>query len=171
MLTTIAGMEAMVAATLNFARDDAAVEPRRRTDLAALVASVVDDMSDAGMPVTLRPPDETVVIECQPTAMRRALTNLIDNAVKYGKRAEISLKPHATSVDIVIDDDGPGIPKEEQGKVLQPFYRLEQSRSRETGGMGLGLAIAQSAVQAHGGDLKLVNRPSGGLTAIIALPR
>lgn len=171
LLATIAGMEVMVAATLNFARDEAAVEPRRRTDLSALLASVVDDMADAGMPVTLMPPIEAVIVDCQPSALRRALTNLIDNAVKYGARARVSLKSQANAVEIAIDDDGPGIPEVEQGRVLQPFYRLEGSRSRDTGGMGLGLAIAQSAVQAHGGDLKLANRQGGGLRAIIALPR
>ena len=171
MLTTIAGMEAMVAATLNFARDEAAIEPRRRTDLAALIASAVDDMSDAGMPVTFVTPAEAVVIECQPSALRRALTNLIDNAVKYGQRARVSVTAGSSPIEIAIEDDGPGIPDAELGKVTQPFYRLEQSRSRETGGMGLGLAIAQAAIQAHGGDLTLSNRKEGGLRVQVTLPR
>jgi signal transduction histidine kinase len=169
MLATIANMEAMVGATLNFARDDATLEPQRRTDLNALLSSIIDDMSDVGRPVTLLSTSTAAVVDCQPTGLRRALTNLIDNAIKYGHQARVSLNTRTDAVEIVIDDDGPGIPEVELGKVTQPFYRLDQSRNRDTGGMGLGLAIAQSAIQAQGGSLTLSNRTGGGLRATIAL--
>jgi signal transduction histidine kinase len=173
MLATIADMNAMIDATLSFARDEATAEPSRRTDLTALLASLVDDMADAGMPVTMEPAPP-LVADCRPAALKRAITNLIDNAIKYGKvaRASIQAIPGAIgAIEIIIDDDGLGIPEEELARVFQPFYRIERSRSRETGGIGLGLAIALSIVQAHGGELRLANRKGDGLRAVITLPR
>ena len=169
MLATIAEMDAMVAATLAFARDEARTEPRRRTDLTALLASTVDDMADTGLPVAMKPA-EPLVCECQPAALKRALTNLLDNAVKYGKRAGAAIHSTPHAIEITIDDDGPGIPEAELARVFQPFYRVEGSRSRETGGIGLGLAIALSIVQGHGGQLTLSNRREGGLRAAVTLP-
>jgi signal transduction histidine kinase len=169
MLDTIAQMDAMLGETLRFARDDATAEPRRQTDLSALLASVVDDMADAGAPVSLEPA-QPIICECQPAAIKRALTNLLDNAVKYGKRARVTIRTTPQSVKITIDDEGPGIPEDELSRVFEPFYRVEASRSRDTGGTGLGLAIALSVVQGHGGRLRLVNRPEGGLRTCVALP-
>jgi signal transduction histidine kinase len=144
----------MVGVTLQFARDEATTEIRRPTDIAALVQSIVDDMADAGMPVTMQPA-VSIVYDCRPDALKRAIRNLLDNAVKYGKAATVAIQTAPKTIEIVIDD---------------PFYRLEESRSRDTGGVGLGLAIAQSIVQAHRGDLVLSNRPAGGLRAKISLP-
>jgi signal transduction histidine kinase len=169
MLATIAEMDSMIRATLAFARDEANAEPRRRTDLTALLASIIDDMTDAGLPVAMEPA-EPVICECMPGALKRALTNLLDNAVKYGKWAQAAIRATPQAIEIVIDDEGPGIPADELARVFQPFYRVEGSRSRETGGIGLGLAIALSIVQAHGGQLTLSNRPEGGLRARIVLP-
>jgi signal transduction histidine kinase len=98
------------------------------------------------------------------------VTNLIDNAVKYGKAAYAAIHATSKTVEITIDDDGPGIRESEIKRVLEPFYRVEESRNRETGGVGLGLAIALSAVQSQGGELMLGNRPSGGLRAVVRLP-
>lgn len=170
MLATIAEMDSMVGVTLQFSRDEAATKPRRPTDIAALVQSIVDDMADAGMPVKMQPV-EPIVYDCRPDALKRAIRNLIDNAVKYGKAASVAIQMTPKTVEVVIDDEGPGIPEEELSRVFDPFYRLEESRSRETGGVGLGLAIAQSIVQAHRGELVLSNRPVGGLRAQICLPR
>ena len=170
MLATIAEMESMVSATLQFARDEAKAEPLRRTDLTALLASVVDDMADAGLLVSMEPA-APIIVECQSAALKRALTNLLDNAVTYGKRARAEIHSARNAIEITIDDEGPGIPEDELARVFQPFYRLEGSRSRETGGIGLGLAIAVSVVQAHGGQLRLSNRPEGGLRAFVTLPR
>jgi len=169
MLDTIAEMDAMLAETLRFARDEATAELRRRTDLSALLASVLHDMADAGAPVSMNSA-QPVICECQQGAIKRALTNLLDNAVKYGKRARATIRATPKSVEIVIDDEGPGIPDEELKRVFEPFYRVEASRSRDTGGIGLGLAIALSVIQGHGGQLTLSNRPEGGLRAIVELP-
>jgi signal transduction histidine kinase len=169
MLATIGEMNEMIGSTLAFARDEVRAEPRRRVDVAALLASVVDDMADAGLPVTMTPASP-LSYECQPAALNRALTNLLDNAAKYGKRAQVAIATMGKTIAITIDDDGPGIPEAELAKVFQPFYRVEDSRSRDTGGTGLGLAIAQAIVQAHGGELTLANRPGGGLRARIELP-
>jgi signal transduction histidine kinase len=169
MLATIAEMDEMIGTTLAFARDEVRAEPRRRVDVAALLESVVDDMADAGLPVTMAPA-EPFTHECQPGALKRALANLLDNAVKYGKRARAAITSTEKAIEITIDDDGPGIPEAELPRVFQPFYRVEESRSRDTGGTGLGLAIAQSIVQGHGGELTLANRPDGGLRASVKLP-
>ena len=170
MVATIAQMDAMIDASLNLARSEATSEPRRSVDIAALLSSIADDMADAGRAVTMAPSGE-LVYECQPEALRRAITNLLDNAIKYGKRARLSVEATPASIEIVVEDEGPGIPQEELGRVVQPFYRLENSRSPETGGVGLGLAITRSVAEAHGGSLVLSNRPEGGLHASIALPR
>ena len=170
MLATIAEMDAMVGVTLQLTRDEAATELLRPTDIAALVQSTVDDMADAGMPVDMQPV-EPIVYDCRSDALKRAIRNLIDNAVKYGQAARVTIEATPKAIEITIDDDGPGIPEQELSRVFDPFYRLEQSRSRESGGVGLGLAIAQSIVQAQRGELFLCNRPAGGLRARIALPR
>jgi len=127
-------------------------------------------MQDAGLAVEMAPaPSE--VLECQPGGLRRVLGNLLDNALKYGNRAQAALHSMQDEITITIDDDGPGIPEAELRRVFEPFYRLEQSRSRDTGGSGLGLAIAQSIIQAHGGQITLSNRPQGGLRVTLTLPR
>jgi signal transduction histidine kinase len=170
MLGTIAEMDSMVSETLQFARDEATTEVRRPTDIAALVQSTVDDMADAGLPVKMQPAGP-IVYDCRPDALKRAIRNLLDNAVKYGTAASVAIQTTPKTIEIIIEDEGPGIPEQELSRVFDPFYRLEGSRSRETGGVGLGLAIAQSTVQAHRGELVLSNRPTGGLCARIALPR
>jgi signal transduction histidine kinase len=169
MLATIAEMDTLIGTTLQFARDESTIVSRQEADLAALMRSVVDEMSDAGLPVRMKPAG-AIIYKCQPAALKRALRNLLDNAVKYGKAGRAAIHTTSRAVEIDIDDDGPGIPEHELARVLEPFYRLEGSRSRETGGVGLGLAITQSIVQAHGGKLTLSNRPEGGLRAEIVLP-
>ena len=171
MLKTIGEMEDMLTATLSFARDQATSEISKRIDIGAIVSSIADDMADAGLSVQTGPIESGVVVECKPLALRRALTNLIENALKYGGKATIALCATATEVEITVDDEGPGIPENQLGRVLQPFVRLEESRNRDTGGIGLGLAIAASIVEAHGGTLTLSNRRESGLRASIALPR
>lgn len=169
MLATIADLDAMVAATLAFASDAAKSAPRRPTDVTALLASIVDDMADGGLPVSMAEA-APVILACDPVSLKRALTNLIDNAVKYGGSAAVAIKRTADGIAISVDDDGPGIPEGELAQVFEPLYRLETSRSRETGGMGLGLTIALSIIRAHGGQLTLANRPAGGVRALVLLP-
>jgi len=163
-------MERMIASTLGFARDDAASEPRETVDLVTLLQSICDDMADAGQPVELQA-EGRLPYACRRVALRRAFANLIENAVKYGQRARISLEASDDKIMIWIDDDGPGIPDHWLEEAFKPFRRLEGSRSRDTGGTGLGLTVARSIVRAHGGDIALSNRAEGGLRVAVTLPR
>ncbi|HMR34307.1 MAG TPA: ATP-binding protein [Geminicoccaceae bacterium] len=163
-------MQAMLEATLAFARDDAKGEPRVAIDLAELVQTACDAFADAGHTVSYAGPPH-LRLHGRQTALRRLLDNLIDNAIKYGGGAEIGLRAAADVVEIDVADRGPGIPASEREHVFEPFYRLEQSRSRETGGTGLGLAVARGIARAHGGDVTLRDRDGGGLVATIRLPR
>ncbi len=169
-LATLAEMEAILSDTLSFSRDEAADEEARSTDLAALLTSLVDDHVDLGGDVSYAGPDRSIFM-CRPIALKRAMNNLIDNALKYGETAKVQLSESSEGVEIIIDDSGPGIPQENLEDVFTPFFRLEASRNRETGGTGLGLAVARTIVHAHGGQLSLVNRPQGGLRAAMRLPR
>lgn len=170
MLATLDEMEALVGQTLAFARDEAARDERRRIDLAALVASVCDDLADAGAQVRLDVPDK-LPYDCRPLALKRVFANLIGNAVKYGDGAEVTVTVTERVARVTVDDRGPGIPEGELTRVFTPFYRIEKSRSRDTGGVGLGLAVALSNIHAHGGEIRLENRPQGGLRATVELPR
>jgi len=168
-LATLAEMEAILSAALSFARDEAADERSRATDLAALVQSLVDDHADLGGAVSYAGPRRSIFL-CRPIALKRALNNLIDNALKYANTAKVQLVEEPGGRTILIEDDGPGIPEGELERVFEPFFRLEVSRSAETGGTGLGLSVARTIVHAHGGTLRLVNRPGGGLRALMQLP-
>ena len=170
MLATINEMNGMIGSVLDLARSNASLENRRPMDLTALVESIVDDMKDAGFPVTMQP-SSGVIYECYGAALKRAVTNLIDNAVKYGRTARVAICEVPTLLKIIVEDEGPGIPEHELSRVTEPFYRVEESRSREGGGAGLGLAITVSVIEAHGGELKLANRREGGLRAEVRLPR
>ncbi len=170
ILETLTEMQEMVEAVLAFVREDAAREDTRPIDLAALIASLCDDLADAGQDVQFAEADKTVTA-CRPVALKRALRNVIENAVTYGARARVSLSDAGEGYEMVVDDDGPGIPESERERVFEPFHRLETSRSRDTGGSGLGLAIARSIARGHGGDIVLGNRPGGGLRATIRLPK
>ncbi len=170
MLADLDEMEGMISSTLSFARQDAATEARTVVDLAALLQSICDDMVDAGLPVELVG-ETRLPYNGQPMGLKRAFTNLIDNAVKYGKRARVRLDEGVDRITVQIDDDGPGIPEGEREKVFTPFYRIDRSRSRETRGSGLGLAFTRTIIRAHGGDIRLVNRTEGGLRVIVTLPR
>ncbi|MBY0337284.1 MAG: HAMP domain-containing protein [Acetobacteraceae bacterium] len=173
MLADLEEMEAMIAATLAFARDDAAAEPAVPLDLAQLARTVLDEAADArpdlAERVTYDGP-EHLVLPARPVALKRALANLVGNALAYGGAARLGLSRREAGVELRVEDDGPGIPAGELEAVFQPFRRLEGSRNRETGGTGLGLTIARSILRAHGGDVRLVNRPGGGLAAVAVLP-
>lgn len=170
MLADLQEMETMIAATLSFARDDAASEPRRNTDLVSLLQSVCDGVGDAGHAVEFEPAGR-LPYDCRPAALSRAFTNLIENAGKYGARARVSLSEESGAIHLRIADDGPGIPEQSREDVFKPFHRLEGSRNRDTGGTGLGLTVARSIVRAHGGDITLHDRPGGGLLVEVILPR
>lgn len=170
MGATLDEMQDMVEATLAYARGILPDQPTEETDLAALLSDLARDLSQTGPAVTLARLDP-VTLPLRRTPMRRALRNLIENAQRYGEGAELSLQRTAEGVEIVIDDHGPGIPEADLDRVFTPFTRLEASRSRETGGVGLGLSIAQAIIRAHGGKVRLSNRDGGGLRAVVTLPR
>lgn len=163
-------MEYMVATTLDFMRGADNPEPVYPVDIMALLESLQADAVEMGQEVMLEGL-ATQPYACKPAALKRCLGNLIDNAVKYGNSATVIVKEYDNQLKIHILDQGPGIPETELERVFEPFYRLESSRSRETGGTGLGLGIARNIAQMHGGDLLLRNRTNGGLEAILTLPR
>ncbi|HEY1722816.1 MAG TPA: ATP-binding protein [Magnetospirillaceae bacterium] len=164
MLTDLDEMEAMIASTLAFARDDAARELRSSVDVAAMLAGLAADFG-----AVYAGPDR-LMLEAGPMGLKRAFANLLENAQAYAGDAHVTLSETSSGALILVEDNGPGIPPSELERVFAPFYRLERSRNRETGGTGLGLAVARSAIRSHGGDIVLSNRPDGGLRASVTLP-
>ncbi|MBL1378930.1 ATP-binding protein [Zobellella iuensis] len=163
-------MEQMLAATLQFAREDGLAEPVRDLDLPSLLESLCDDLQDNGHDVSLEEPSP-IIYRCRPTALRRALQNLLENGVKYGGKVEVRLRDDRDAIRIQIRDFGPGIPAEQLEEVFKPFIRLDSARNLEDGSVGLGLAIARTLIHQHGGELCLANHPRGGLLATVTLPR
>lgn len=154
---------------LELSRQGRSSEPERTIDVAVLVQDIVEDYSETGAPVTLQS-SEKAPVACRPVLFGRAMRNLIDNAIAYGGAARVSVSRENAKVLVTIEDDGPGIPPDLLSRATDPFVRGETSRSRETGGTGLGLTLADAIAKAHGGSLKLVNRAAGGLSATIELP-
>jgi signal transduction histidine kinase len=145
-------------------------EESRRIDFAALIESVGADLVDLGNPIEMQI-EGTAPCMCRPNELRRALRNLIENAVRYGATVRVSLEIDAGNYTAVIDDNGPGIPPDQLERVFEPFVRLEASRNSATGGAGLGLTLARTIAREHGGDVTLENRAGGGLRAKLILPR
>ena len=168
MLKTIGEIQSMTEASLAFVQEEATAEATRAVDLTALVESLCDDMAELGRDVSFVE-GTAINYRCRPDALRRAIRNLIENAVRYGECARVSVVRSADSIDILVEDDGPGIPDDAMEQVFAPFYRLEDSRNRETGGVGLGLSIARAIARHHGGDVVLGNNAKG-LRATISLP-
>lgn len=163
-------MERMIESTLAFLRSDATEEESKTVDIATILATIGDHLVDTGHDVALTGLAH-VTLRCRPLAIKRALSNLIENAVKYGARARVDLAERDGEIRITITDDGPGIPAGEMERVFDPFYRLEGSRSRDTGGSGLGLTVARTAIRAHGGDIALKNGQGTGLSVTVTLPK
>ena len=163
-------MESMVTQTLEFMRDASASESVQRVDIMALLESLQTDYQDTGKAVEVRG-GVAQPYSGRPLALRRCVTNLVENAIRYGERATIEVEDGARGIIIRVLDAGPGIPEAELEQAFEPFFRGEASRSRETGGTGLGLGIARNIARAHGGELVLKNRAGGGLEAILSLPR
>lgn len=163
-------MEGMIAATLTYLQGDAGAEPPQLADLATLLKTLCDAATDVGQPVEYLGPDH-LDFHCHPVALRRAVSNLIGNAVFHGGGACVRLWSSREWIEITAEDNGPGIPDAALEQVFEPFYRLEASRNRGTGGVGLGLTIARQAAEEHGGTLTLANRPGGGLCATMRVPR
>lgn len=168
-LSDIDTMEQMLTETLSFARDDSNKEERTRFDLGDMIKSLCEDFEDSEHPVAYHGP-EKFAFHGRPVGLRRVFTNLISNAITYGNSADITLAPEEKNVTILVEDRGPGIPPEMREQVFAPFFRLEPSRNRETGGAGLGLSVARTIVRLHGGDIELSDREGGGLCVRIELP-
>ncbi|UZE20181.1 HAMP domain-containing protein [Pseudomonas sp. B21-054] len=162
-------MQSMVNSALEFFRDDARLEHATAFDLAELLHTLVDDLKDAGTEVSFEGVHRVVYVG-RPIGIKRALINLIDNAIKYGGEPTVQLKVGADQVEIRILDRGPGIAPEYHEQVFAPFFRLEGSRNKNTGGVGLGLSAARATVLEHGGTLSLRNRRDGGLEVKVSLP-
>lgn len=169
LVSDLSAMQSMVREGLDLARSMDSAESMQRLDLDSLIDSVCADAADAGQSVVAAGQTGAALM-ARPVALRRCLTNLIDNACKYGGHAHVSAAREGASAKIRIRDGGPGIPEEEMEKVLEPFYRLENSRSRDTGGTGLGLTIARNIAEQHGGSIALRNHPEGGLEVTLTLP-
>ena len=166
----LAEMEAMVAATLDFMRGLENTQPAQALDVGALLESIAEDARELGGEVTVEGTAQSP-FRGNPQTLRRCLANLVENAVKYGRSANVVVEDGAEALVIRVRDGGPGIPETELERVFEPFHRLEASRNRDTGGTGLGLTIARNIAQAHGGTLTLANRDGGGLEATLTLPR
>ena len=166
MNATLDEMQQMVEATLAFARGVSTEEPGEPVDLTALVSELAGELSASGPPIRTTA-SGPAVLPLRRVPVRRALRNLLENAQRYGGGGEVRIEQTDADVCVVVEDDGPGIPETELIRVFEPFVRLETSRSRDTGGTGLGLPIARAIVEAHGATIILANRPEGGLRATL----
>ncbi len=169
MAADIEEMDALIAQAMAYVRGEAPPDRREAFDLDALAADCAAGFSETGGAVTFDGGGE-LPVEADPAALRRALANLIANAVKYGGAAWVKAFAMDGRAVVTVEDDGPGLPEDELEAVFEPFHRAERSRSRETGGAGLGLTVARQAARAHGGDVTLANRSEGGLLARLELP-
>jgi hypothetical protein len=162
-------MEAMVGSVLAYLGGETDPETPRQVDIAALIMTLIDAAVDAGRDASYHGPDHALVM-LRPIEVKRAIGDLIENALKYGSHARVTLECTPSLVSVVVEDGSPGIPDAELERVLEPFRRLEFSRNPETGGVGLGLAIARRAAERDGGQIVLRNRPDGGLSAELSFP-
>jgi len=162
-------MQHMAEAALAFAREEASSEPTRMVDLNALIQTVCTDQADMDRPVAFHE-NGGLLYRCRPNSLKRAVRNIVENAVVHGSSAHVTMEDLPQGIVIAVDDDGPGIPEEKMPQMFLPFARLDEARGEETGGIGLGLAIARSIVRGHGGDIEIRNRKEGGLRATIQLP-
>ncbi|MDE1902512.1 MAG: two-component sensor histidine kinase [Alphaproteobacteria bacterium] len=165
----VAAMERMIQGYIDFARGEGS-EQARPTDFVALIRALVAGLGQSGPPVTVALPEECM-LPLRPDAMHRCLVNLIANARRYGKHVWVTVVESNALVEVLVDDDGPGVPPADREAVFRPFFRLDSSRNPETGGTGLGLAIARDVVRVHGGEIALEDSPHGGLRARVRLPK
>lgn len=163
-------LQAMTEAALEAARTGMGEEVLREVDVAALVESVCVDLADMGGEASFAE-GAAVKALCRPNEIRRAVRNLVENAMRYGERARVMVRDEGGLIAIIVDDDGPGLKLEEIERAFEPFVRLDTSRAREAGGFGLGLTLARAVARGHGGDIALANREGGGLRATMTLMR
>lgn len=170
LIRDIDQMEAMVASTMGFIRDTSRPHDRRKLEISSLIETVMDEAALTGADAAVEH-SERVVINGDPLALKRLFVNLVDNALKFGSMARARVTAEGDVAIIEVEDDGPGVPEAEIERVFEPFHRVEISRSRETGGIGLGLSVVRAVARGHGGDVVLSNRVCGGLSARVTLPR
>ena len=163
-------METMINETLDYFRDASVEEKAQRFDLIGMLRSIVEDAQDMSYQVSFKCKLDSLVYRGQINLLKRALVNLINNAVYYGKEATVSLSTTNDKINITIEDRGEGLSDQALEQAFTPFFRAESSRSRQTGGTGLGLTIAKEIIQNHQGKITLGNRPQGGLKVTIILP-
>lgn len=167
LLNDLSEMDHMISEALSFARQDTLHEEMKPVDLVSLILSICDDAGDMGNQVAFYTNEHRIGFTGRPIALKRAFTNLINNAIRYAGSATVSIEKRGKKIVVVVEDEGPGIPENEFEKVFEPFYRGEQSRSRDTGGVGLGLAVTRDIILAHHGRIKLDNKKTGGLKVSI----
>lgn len=170
IVSTLDHMAVMTQEILNWTEDFSMIEAPATIDLGSLIDSVARDYAENGLTVSSSCPEGKIPLECRQGALRRALNNLVDNALKYAGSAVISCEAEGRDVLVHVEDSGEGIPEYRMAEAMQPFMRLEKSRNSQTGGIGLGLSITRSILEAQGGSLTLQNRPEGGLKATMRLP-
>jgi len=169
LIADLAATQGLIRERLDLARAEDAPEPWAQVDLDAMIEALCEDAADAGQPVRFVS-GCGLTLRARPQALKRCLANLIDNAVKYGERAEVRCETAGAGARIVVRDHGPGIPADRLERVFEPFERLEDSRSRDSGGTGLGLTIARRMAERTGAKLTLANPADGGLDAVVTLP-
>ena len=169
MAADIEEMDALIVQAMAFVRGETTPERREPLDLDALAADCADGFAETGAAVSFEG-GRALPVEGDAASLRRALTNLVSNAIKFGGAARVKAFARDGRAIVEVEDDGPGIDKDELEAVFEPFHRGERSRNRETGGAGLGLTVARQAARAHGGDVILTSRDGGGLTARLDLP-
>ena len=170
LLEDLREMEDMIEGVLTFAKDDALSEPTISVDLMTMLQGICDELSDRGFNVSFEAQGRCPY-QCRRVSMRRCFANLIENAVRYGGQTLVRIKAREPDISICIEDSGPGIPEEHQEDVFRPFFRLERSRGRDSGGSGLGLTVARTVARAHGGDVTLSTVRGKGLTVTVTLPK
>lgn len=170
LLSDVVRIDRLLAESLNYIKDDYAIEPVEKTDIVSILQTVCDEFSDVGYDARYHGPDR-MIVHCKPLAMMRAVTNLCDNSVKFADHVVVRLTETKTGYEITVADDGPGIPSELRGRVLEPFFKVDQARVEGKAGFGLGLSIVADIVQAHHGQMELSDTKPNGLTVTIISPK
>jgi two-component system osmolarity sensor histidine kinase EnvZ len=168
LIEDVTEMENMLESYLSFARGEGKEQPEQ-INLIQQLENLIEKLRKTGQKIDFHS-EQSITLTCRPNSISRAVMNLLTNAGRYAHHTRVSVGIYRNTVRIIIDDDGPGIPKKERASVFRPFTRLETSRNRHTGGIGLGLTIARDAALSHGGDIYLADSPMGGLRAVITLP-
>ncbi|MDA9771608.1 ATP-binding protein [Emcibacteraceae bacterium] len=168
IISSVEKMENLTSSVIDFLKGSDTLIQKKQTDLKKLIETECIERQELGNPVIINALDD-IIVNCDPDAINRALQNLIDNALKYGKSATISLSHDDDMADIIVEDNGEGIDKKQLSKVLEPFERVGKERNSEKGGFGLGLSIVNDIAKAHNGSIQLKNKIGGGIRASLKI--